>query len=178
MIAPGPRPRRLLIRPPNHLPTLIYPDSRPVPFATPLSLPPPRWVLHTDMYALRASTDPLAEDPFAKVLAPPPGESPDERAARLRKEAEAKRVNDEIDERLKQERAAWKKQKRFKLLLLGQSESGMSLPPFPPLLPPHAKFVPATPPVMAAHHAITWMRSCKRYYRVSGCFCHVRSTFC
>ncbi|TFK81584.1 G-alpha-domain-containing protein [Polyporus arcularius HHB13444] len=79
------------------------------------------------MYALRASTDPLAEDPFAKVLAPPPGESPDERAARLRKEAEAKRVNDEIDERLKQERAAWKKQKRFKLLLLGQSESDFQL---------------------------------------------------
>ena len=79
------------------------------------------------MYTIRPSTDPLGEDPLSKVLAPPPGETADERAARLRKEADAKRVNDEIDERIKQERAAWKKQKnRFKLLLLGQSESGSS----------------------------------------------------
>ncbi|RPD53456.1 G-alpha-domain-containing protein [Lentinus tigrinus ALCF2SS1-7] len=79
------------------------------------------------MYSIRPSTDPLGEDPLAKVLAPPPGETADQRAARLREEAEAKRVNDEIDERIKQERAAWKKQKNmFKLLLLGQSESGKS----------------------------------------------------
>ncbi|KAI0699036.1 G-alpha-domain-containing protein [Cerioporus squamosus] len=79
------------------------------------------------MYALRPSTDPQGEDPLARVLAPPPGETADQRAARLREEAEAKRVNDEIDERIKQERAAWKRQKNmFKLLLLGQSESGKS----------------------------------------------------
>ncbi|KAI0765491.1 G-alpha-domain-containing protein [Fomes fomentarius] len=77
------------------------------------------------MYPIRHSTDP--DDPLARAIAPPPGESSQERAARLHREEEAKRVNDEIDERLKQERAAWKKNKAmFKLLLLGQSESGKS----------------------------------------------------
>ncbi|TBU47929.1 G-alpha-domain-containing protein [Dichomitus squalens] len=77
------------------------------------------------MYSARRSNDP--EDPLAAAIAPPPGESPEEKAARLRREEEAKRINDEIDEGLKQDRAAWKKHKSmFKLLLLGQSESGKS----------------------------------------------------
>lgn len=67
------------------------------------------------------------DDPLAAALAPPPGESAEERAARVRREEEAKRVNDEIDERLREERAAWKRRRSdFKLLLLGQSESGTS----------------------------------------------------
>ncbi|KAL1941908.1 hypothetical protein VTO73DRAFT_6908 [Trametes versicolor] len=67
------------------------------------------------------------DDPLAAALAPPPGESAEERAARVRREEEAKRVNDEIDERLREERAAWKRRRSdFKLLLLGQSESGKS----------------------------------------------------
>ncbi len=67
------------------------------------------------------------EDPLAAAMAPPPGETGEERVVRLRREAEAKRVNDEIEERIKQDRAAWKTHKNmFKLLLLGQSESGTS----------------------------------------------------
>lgn len=92
------------------------------------------------MYAVRHSTDP--DDPLSVALAPPPGESAQERAERLQREEDAKKVNDEIDERIKLERAAWKKQKSmFKLLLLGQSESGTcSLP-----LNPRFSSVPACP---------------------------------
>ena len=66
-----------------------------------------------------------SEDPFASILAPPPGESPEAKEARERAEAEARRVNDGIDEQLRQERIALKKKKKpVKVLLLGQSESG------------------------------------------------------
>ena len=64
-------------------------------------------------------------DPFAVFHAPPPNETPGERAARIEKEAEAKRISDQIDEQLKAERLALKKQKYVvRVLLLGQSESG------------------------------------------------------
>ncbi|KAH9887394.1 G-alpha-domain-containing protein [Cubamyces lactineus] len=67
------------------------------------------------------------DDPLAAALAPPPGESAAQRDERLRREDEAKRISDEIDERLKHDRAAYKRHKStFKLLLLGQSESGKS----------------------------------------------------
>lgn len=69
-------------------------------------------------------------DPLAAAIAPPPDETPAARTARLRAEAEARRVSDEIDEQLKQERAARRKQRPcVKVLLLGQSESGMLLSP-------------------------------------------------
>ncbi|KAH9932360.1 G-protein alpha subunit [Fomitopsis serialis] len=69
----------------------------------------------------------INEDPLDAVLRPPPDETPDARADRLRREAEAKQVSDEIDESLRQEKAVWKKNKSlFRLLLLGQSESGKS----------------------------------------------------
>ncbi|KAI0777840.1 guanine nucleotide binding protein, alpha subunit [Trametes elegans] len=77
------------------------------------------------MQPARHATDP--DDPLSAALAPPPGETPGEREDRLRREDEAKRISDEIDERLRQDRAAWKRQSAaFKLLLLGQSESGKS----------------------------------------------------
>ncbi|KAI9061527.1 G-alpha-domain-containing protein [Trametes sanguinea] len=77
------------------------------------------------MQSSRISTDP--DDPLAAAIAPPPNETPEERERRLRQEEEAKRISDEIDERLKLDRAAWKRHKStFKLLLLGQSESGKS----------------------------------------------------
>ncbi|KAI8971334.1 G-alpha-domain-containing protein [Trametes punicea] len=77
------------------------------------------------MHSARYPAD--SDDPLAAVLAPPPNESPAERAERIRQEEEAKRINDEIEERLKLDRAAWKRHKStFKLLLLGQSESGKS----------------------------------------------------
>ncbi|KZT43701.1 guanine nucleotide binding protein, alpha subunit [Sistotremastrum suecicum HHB10207 ss-3] len=65
-------------------------------------------------------------DPLAFALLPPPNETPAEREQRLRREAEAKKVNDDIDDMLKAERAAQKKRKEVKILLLGQSESGKS----------------------------------------------------
>jgi hypothetical protein len=70
----------------------------------------------------------VEEDPFAAFLRPPPDETAEQRAQRLAQEAEAKKVNDMIDEQLKAERAALKKQKHVvRVLLLGQSESGRSL---------------------------------------------------
>ncbi|GBE88344.1 Guanine nucleotide-binding protein alpha-4 subunit [Sparassis crispa] len=66
-------------------------------------------------------------DPLAILLRPPATESDVDRAARLMREAEAKRISDSIDEELKQERERYKKSKQdVKLLLLGQAESGKS----------------------------------------------------
>ncbi|KAH9957824.1 guanine nucleotide binding protein, alpha subunit [Russula dissimulans] len=66
-------------------------------------------------------------DPLAAAIAPPKNESPEARAVRLRAEAEARRVSDEIDELLKQERASRRRHRPYvKVLLLGQSESGKS----------------------------------------------------
>ncbi|TFK90902.1 G-protein alpha subunit [Polyporus arcularius HHB13444] len=66
------------------------------------------------------------EDPLARLLAPPPNETPEDRETRLRLEAEARQISDKIDEQLKAERAALKKNRPVKVLLLGQSESGKS----------------------------------------------------
>ena len=68
----------------------------------------------------------IDEDPLAKLLAPPPDETPEQRAVRLQLEAEARQVSERIDEQIKAERAALKKSKPVKVLLLGQSESGKS----------------------------------------------------
>jgi len=66
-------------------------------------------------------------DPLTAAIAPPKNESAAARAARLRAEAEARRVSDEIDEQLKQDRVARRRQRPcVKVLLLGQSESGKS----------------------------------------------------
>ena len=66
------------------------------------------------------------QDPFAIFHTPPPNETPGERAEREARESEAKRVSDLIDDQLKAEKAAMKKQKHVvRVLLLGQSESGM-----------------------------------------------------
>ena len=65
------------------------------------------------------------QDPFAIFHAPPPNETPEELVVREAKEAEARRVSDQIDEQLKMDRIAWKKQKSIvRVLLLGQAESG------------------------------------------------------
>jgi len=66
-------------------------------------------------------------DPLAKVLEPPPKESPAQRKGRLLDEAKAKRLSDSIDDELEKQRVAEKRgPKAIKLLLLGQSESGKS----------------------------------------------------
>lgn len=66
-------------------------------------------------------------DPLAKALLPPPDETAEDRERRLRNEQEAQKVSDAIDEQIKLDRQAYKKQKQaIKVLLLGQSESGKS----------------------------------------------------
>jgi polynucleotide 5'-kinase involved in rRNA processing len=67
-------------------------------------------------------------DPFAVFHTPPPNETAEQRTLRERKELEAQRVSDRIDEELKAEKVALKKQQKgiVKVLLLGQSESGKS----------------------------------------------------
>ena len=102
-----------------------------------------------DMYSARRSMDP--EDPLAAAMAPPPGETLEERVLRLRKEADAKKVNDEIEERIKEDRAVWKTHKSmFKLLLLGQSESGASLSCLVPCLSPPIVSAPMSTAFFAA----------------------------
>ncbi len=64
------------------------------------------------------------DDPLARVMLPPPDETPEERDLRLQTEDEARRISEAIDESLRLERLSQKKKKTVKLLLLGQSESG------------------------------------------------------
>lgn len=60
------------------------------------------------------------DDPLAHFTAPPPNESPVEREARLKREAEEKLVSDAIDEEINRQKSAEKKApKPVKLLLLG-----------------------------------------------------------
>jgi len=67
-------------------------------------------------------------DPLAVFLMPPWNENAEERALREEKEWKARRVSERIDEELRAEKAALKKQQRglVKVLFLGQSESGKS----------------------------------------------------
>ena len=70
---------------------------------------------------------PPGNDPLNEVLKPPPDETPEEKVTRVAKEEEAKRVSQAIDLSIKAERQIMKKRKVVRLLLLGQSESGMCL---------------------------------------------------
>ncbi|PSR78994.1 hypothetical protein PHLCEN_2v7181 [Hermanssonia centrifuga] len=68
-----------------------------------------------------------AGDPFAAILRPPDGETDYDRQLRLKREAEAKRISDSIDDELRKDEKRYKKRKEdVKLLLLGQAESGKS----------------------------------------------------
>lgn len=68
-------------------------------------------------------------DPLSQIIAPPVNETAEQRRIRERDEAEARRISEQIDEALKAEReeAKTKRNKRLKVLLLGQSESGTLL---------------------------------------------------
>ncbi|OCH92544.1 G-alpha-domain-containing protein [Obba rivulosa] len=68
----------------------------------------------------------IDEDPLSLAIAPPPNETAEEREVRLKTEADARKVSDKIDEQLRAEKAALKKKRPIKVLLLGQSESGKS----------------------------------------------------
>lgn len=79
---------------------------------------------------------PVSDDPFDEVLKPPPNETPEQSQLRLSRETEAKRVSMVIDANIKAERQARRKRRIVRLLLLGQSESGVYhslfyLPRFP-----------------------------------------------
>jgi hypothetical protein len=59
-------------------------------------------------------------DPFTMALAPPEGETAEQREVRLLLEKEAKEISDSIDEQLSREKAQDKKGPRpVKVLLLG-----------------------------------------------------------
>jgi guanine nucleotide-binding protein alpha-1 subunit len=73
---------------------------------------------------MRSRTD--DDDPLAAALRPPPDELPEARAIRIAREEEALRVSQAIDESIRLERQANKKNKVVRVLLLGQSESGTS----------------------------------------------------
>ncbi|PSR73028.1 hypothetical protein PHLCEN_2v11132 [Hermanssonia centrifuga] len=68
------------------------------------------------------------EDPLALAIAPPPGETEEEKAERLKAEEAARLVSEKIDEEIREERAALRRKKKpIKVLLLGQSESDFQL---------------------------------------------------
>jgi len=74
-------------------------------------------------------------DPLDELLKPPPNETEEDRVIRLAQEAEAARISHQIDESIKAERQQQKKKSVVRLLLLGQSESGMCARPFHTLPP-------------------------------------------
>ncbi|GAW05553.1 guanine nucleotide-binding protein alpha-4 subunit [Lentinula edodes] len=74
------------------------------------------------------------EDPLTLAIAPPPNETPTQRDQRLAEEKKAKEISDSIDEEINVQRLAEKKENPVKVLLLGQSESGIFLNPLHILL--------------------------------------------
>ncbi|KAJ7628582.1 heterotrimeric G protein alpha subunit [Roridomyces roridus] len=70
---------------------------------------------------------PTDSDPFYEIMRPPPDETPAQMTARLKREADAQRISDNIDEDIKRDRALQRKaRKELRILLLGQGESGKS----------------------------------------------------
>ena len=65
-------------------------------------------------------------DPFAALLQPPPNETEEQRAERLRQEEEARKRSENIDRMLRHDEKSRRRKKTVKVLLLGQSESGKS----------------------------------------------------
>ncbi|KAJ7364248.1 guanine nucleotide binding protein, alpha subunit [Mycena albidolilacea] len=75
------------------------------------------------IYSVDSAVDPISQ----AMRASHASETPEERSARLAAEAEAKRVSEQIDEELRQERERMRRSRGdVKLLLLGQAESGKS----------------------------------------------------
>lgn len=64
------------------------------------------------------------DDPLTLAISPPSNETPDQREQRLREEAKAKKISEDIDEEIKAQKNAQRKRPNVKVLLLGQSESG------------------------------------------------------
>jgi hypothetical protein len=64
-------------------------------------------------------------DPLLQIIAPPANETAEERQTREREEEEARYRSSMIDEAIKAEKTAMRKKKPIKILVLGQSESGL-----------------------------------------------------
>lgn len=75
------------------------------------------------MFTPRTSSGVASEDPLTVALngLVPHNESPAERAQRIALEQEARKVSDEIDERIRIERIERRNKKIVKILLLGSS---------------------------------------------------------
>jgi hypothetical protein len=74
--------------------------------------------------------------PLARALAPPLGETPEQRTTRETLETEARRVSERIDEQIRLEKQTNSRKKvPVKVLMLGQAESGASI--FPPIIRRH-----------------------------------------
>ena len=65
----------------------------------------------------------LSDDPLTLALRPPETETEGERRIRLQKEAEAKRVSEQIDEQLRQDKRQWDKQRQDIRVRLGRPRS-------------------------------------------------------
>jgi hypothetical protein len=100
---------------------LVLPE--PPTCACALRLSPSRDAMPTKEHPV---AQPAEDDPFDAVLRPPADETPEQRAVRIAKEAEATRINQQIEESLHLERQRQRKKKVVRVLLLGQSESGAS----------------------------------------------------
>ncbi|KAF9223736.1 G-alpha-domain-containing protein [Gyrodon lividus] len=76
---------------------------------------------------MRTSSLRSQDDPLSMAMRPSPTESDADRQVRLQREAEARRISEQIDEELRVEREVLRKSRSdVKLLLLGQAESGKS----------------------------------------------------
>jgi len=72
---------------------------------------------------------PHPSDPFYDFMKPPEDETDAQKSARLSREAEEQRRNDAIEDQIKEDRAKVERESEvLKVLLLGQSESGKTLP--------------------------------------------------
>jgi hypothetical protein len=107
---------------------------------------------------MRPRTD--DDDPLTAALRPPPDESPDARAIRIAREEEALRVSQAIDEAIRIERQTNKKNKIVRILLLGQSESGVY----------HSTHVsPSLPLTPLSGKSTTLRRECRPLMHLCAC---------
>ena len=77
--------------------------------------------------SMPVTRDLIDRDPLSAALRPPIDETEEEKASRLAEEDAAKRVSHAIDEAIRIEKQQRRKHKTVRLLLLGQSESGLFL---------------------------------------------------
>ncbi|KAH9986756.1 G-protein alpha subunit-domain-containing protein [Russula compacta] len=91
-----------------------------------VSIPPSRVFVGATMVRRSASGQPAEEsdDPLLRAMAPPADETPEQRAARLAEEDEARLVSERIDEDIRKEKQQQRRPPAKKVILLGQEGSG------------------------------------------------------